>query len=161
MGNLLLTGRRVSGVVDWELGREAGLPFTDIYKFPTSYAFYLDRSAAATGGDVPGHPNRAVIARTWSRYGDWPNLVGFGYGYFSDGWFPERVRRFVLGHLSALGVPAAVNGVFFPLYLAQQAMALDVPAFRAGYRSLLCAFAHERSSTWMWGTDVHTPLGTR
>ncbi|MFL5737424.1 MAG: aminoglycoside phosphotransferase family protein [Actinomycetota bacterium] len=150
MGNLLLSGGAITGVVDWELGRTAGLPFADIYKFPTSYAFYLDRSGRSLRGEVPGHPERAAFEQRWRRYGTWPNLAGFAYGYFGRGWFPEQVRRFVLGHLAWLGLPAQLNGIFFPLFLAQQATSLDVPSFREGYRSVVRALVEERDSTWLW-----------
>jgi len=149
MGNLLVDGEEVRGVIDWERGQAAGLPFGDVYKFPTSYGFYLDR-AYPGGGRVPGHPDRQDHERRWRRYGDWANLPGFGYTWFGRGWFPELVRRHVDQALERLGVPPAANAVFFPLFLADQATALDDPAFRAGYRSLLLAFLTERSSTWLW-----------
>lgn len=149
MGNLLVSGSDVTGVIDWELGKSSGLPFADLYKFPTSYAFYLDRVNRSLRGDVRGHPERSAFERRWSRYGDWPNLVGFAYAYYGRGWFPEQVRRFVLGHLAWLGLPPAVNGVFFPLFIAQQASALDVPRFREGYRALLQALLEE-DGTWLW-----------
>lgn len=159
MGNLLMSGSDISGAIDWELGRSSGLPFADLYKFPTSYAFYLDRVNRSLRGDVRGHPERSAFERRWSRYGDWPNLAGFAYGYYGHGWFPEQVRRFVLGHLAWLGLPPAVNGVFFPLFLAQQATALDVPRFREGYRSLLRAMLEE-DETWLW-EDARAPSDAR
>ncbi len=60
------------------------------------------------------------------------------------------MRRHVAGLLERLAVPPAANAVFFPLFLAEQATALEDPAFRAGYRSLVLAFLTERSSTWLW-----------
>jgi hypothetical protein len=159
MGNLLMSGGDITGAIDWELGRSSGLPFADVYKFPTSYAFYLDRVNRSLRGDVRGHPERSEFERRWSRYGDWPNLAGFAYGYYGRGWFPEQVRRFVLGHLAWLGLPPAVNGVFFPLFLAQQATALDVPRFREGYRALLRAMLEE-DGTWLWG-DALAPSDAR
>jgi hypothetical protein len=149
MGNLLVAGGEVRGVVDWERGQASGLPFADIYKFPTSYGFYLDRAYPGAGGRVPGHPERRDHERRWRRFGDWSNLPGFGYTWFGRGWFPELVRRHVAGQLERLGVPQAANAVFFPLFLAEQATALDDPAFRAGYRCLLQAFLTERSQTWL------------
>jgi aminoglycoside phosphotransferase (APT) family kinase protein len=150
MGNLLVDGGEVRGVIDWERGRAEGLPFADVYKFPTSYGFYLDRAYPGGHGRVPGHPERHDHQQRWRRYGDWANLPGFGYTWFGRGWFPELVRRHVGQALDRLGVPPAANAVFFPLFLADQATALDDPAFRAGYRSLLLAFLTERSSTWLW-----------
>jgi len=35
MGNLLMGEAQIEGVVDWELARLNGLPFQDIFKFPT------------------------------------------------------------------------------------------------------------------------------
>ena len=160
MGNFLLSGERVTGVIDWECSQLRGLPFADIYKLPTSYGFYLDRPYPGAQGRVPGHPGRALAEVRWRGYGDWANLPGFGYTYFGEGWFPELVHRFVSDRLSALGLPAAVNAVFFPLFLAQQAMTLDVEDFRSGYRTLLTALWRERQSTWLldggW-SDEKTP----
>jgi aminoglycoside phosphotransferase (APT) family kinase protein len=150
VGNLLVDDRGISGVVDWELGGVSGLPFRDVYKFPTSYGFYLDRAYPADVRGIPGHPGREEFRERWRRFGDWPNLIGFGYSYFGRGWFPEQVRQFVLQHLEDLGVPPAVNAVFFPTFLAEQAVTLPDPAFRQGYRSLLRALWEERSSTWLW-----------
>lgn len=150
MGNILVQGGALGGVVDWERAESTGLPFFDIYKFPTSYGFYLDRASPGTGGRVPGHPGRDEFRVTWRRFGDWPNLIGFGYAYFGHGWFPRRVQSYVLGHLDRLGIPHEANAVFFPIFLADQATSLHDPDFRSGYRSLLGAFAEERDATWLW-----------
>lgn len=158
MGNLLMDGQRVSGVLDWELGLTSGLPLSDIYKFPTSYGFYLDRAHPGSQ-DLPGHPDRMSHVTRWLPFGRWPNLAGFGYTYFGRGWFPDLARRFILSHLAALGVPAAVNAVFFPVFLAEQAMTLDVPEFRQGYRSLLRALGSERETTWLWAEDGGARVG--
>jgi hypothetical protein len=40
------------------------------------------------------------------------------------------------------------------LFLAEQAMTLDDPIFRAGYRAALTAFWTERESTWLWNDDT-------
>ena len=50
MGNLLMGEAQIEGVVDWELARLNGLPFQDIFKFPTSYGFYLDRAYPGNEG---------------------------------------------------------------------------------------------------------------
>jgi aminoglycoside phosphotransferase (APT) family kinase protein len=150
MGNLLVRGNGLTGVIDWERAKAVGLPFLDVYKFPTSYGFYLDRAAPGGDGRVPGHPGRDVFRESWRRFGDWPNLVGFAYAYFGRGWFPERVRSYVDEHLDRLVVPHQANSVFFPLFIADQAVALSTPDFRAGYRSALRAFAAERAGTWLW-----------
>jgi len=81
-------------------------------------------------------------------------LTGFGHAYFGRGWFPEQVRRFILGQLTRLGIDPALNGIFFPAFLAEQAMAARDPISRTGYRSLLHAFAAERESTWLWREEV-------
>jgi hypothetical protein len=156
MGNLLLEGGRVTGVIDWEVAGVARTPFRDLYKFPTSYAFYMDRAWPGRGGAVPGHPGREDAGGRWRRFGDWPNLLGFGHAFFGEGWFPELVRRWVDRQLGELGLPAEVNAAFFPLFLAEQATALDVPEFRDGYRSLLHALAAERSQTWLWAAGSPT-----
>ena len=157
MGNLLRQAGRVSGVVDWELSRRAGLPFRDVYKLPLSYGFYLDRAHGA--GDVPGHPGYEASASRWRRHGTWRNLAGFGYAFFGEGWFPELVRRWILERLSDLGLPPSVNPVFFPVFLAEQAMTLPDPVFRDGYRSILVALSKERSSSWLWDDAVQ--VGSR
>jgi aminoglycoside phosphotransferase (APT) family kinase protein len=150
MGNLLVDDGVVRGVIDWELARPSGVCLADVYKFPTSYGFYLDRATARSDRTVPGHPGRSAHLTRWSRFGDWRNLPGFGYTYFADGWFSNLARQSILDHLATLGIPPAVNGVFFPTFLAEQATILDDPEFRQGYRSLLLAFAAERSTTWLW-----------
>ncbi|HYU56820.1 MAG TPA: aminoglycoside phosphotransferase family protein [Actinomycetota bacterium] len=157
-GNLLVNGPRVTGVIDWELGKPTGLPFSDLYKFPTSYGFYLDRAYPAGTTRIPGHAGREAARHRWSGFGEWPNLVGFGYAYFGQGWFPDLVRRYVLDHFEHLGVPAAANAVFFPLFLAEQATALPDPAFRNGYRALLAGFTAERSGGWLWEPDPAGPI---
>jgi hypothetical protein len=154
MGNILVERGAVAGIVDWERALVAAPPFADAYKFATSYGFYLDRGYPGHGGRVPGHPERDVIAANWSRFGSWPNLVGFGYAYFGTGWFPSLVRRFVLGNLDRLGVPHEVNAVFFPAFLAAEATALRDEGFRQGYRSLLAAIAEEQGSSWLWTAEA-------
>jgi len=119
----------------------------DVYKFPTSYAVYMDR--AYPGGVVPGHPGRERWRERWRRFGEWPNLAGFGYAYWGEGWFPELVRGFILGHLDALGIPEEANAVFFPLFLAEQALLPGHPRTRAGHRALLHAYAEEPTATWL------------
>jgi hypothetical protein len=158
MGNVLMEGGRVRGVLDWERARFAQVPCSDIYKFPTSYGFYLDRASSRFDSEVPGHSERKDHVDRWSRYGSWRNLVGFGYTYFGHGWFPQLVRRYIADQLNSLGIPLAANGLFFPMFLAEQAMALDVSDFRKGYRSLLLAFAAERESTWLWTDGDLAPL---
>jgi hypothetical protein len=153
MGNLLIDRGVVSGVVDWERARISWPPLEDVYKFPTSYGFYMDRAFGRKKG-IPGHRPSEDALGHWRRFGSWRNLAGFRYAYFGHGSFPELVRDFVLTHLARLGVPPAANAVFFPVFLAEQAMALPDPEFRSGYRSLLHAFYQERDATWLWHEEV-------
>jgi hypothetical protein len=156
MGNIMVEHGVVTGVVDWELAKPSGLPFSDIYKFPTSYGLYLDRARPGVNR-VRGHPGRRVVGERWRGFGDWPNLVGFGYTYFGQGWFPDLVSRFIRARLDKLGLPFEVNSVFFPLFVAEQATVLDDPLFRDGYRSALLAFWTERRSTWLWSEKPRIP----
>jgi aminoglycoside phosphotransferase (APT) family kinase protein len=147
MGNLLVDASCLRGVIDWERGRASGPCPLDVYKFPTSYAVYMDR--AYPGGIVPGHEGRERWRERWRRFGDWPNLAGFGYAYWGEGWFPELVRGFVGGHLDALGMPAEANAVFFPLFLAEQALLPGHPRTRAAHRAMVQALAEEPEPTWL------------
>jgi hypothetical protein len=149
MGNLLVSGGEVQSVVDWELARVTGLPFSDVFKFTTSYGLYLDRAYPGGNGSVPGHPGWTSAREKWRAYGDWANLTGFGYSYFGRGWFPTLVRRYIEQHLAVLGIPPQLNSVFFPLFLAEQAMTLDDPVFRDGYRSALIGLSNEMEGTWL------------
>ncbi len=147
MGNLLVDASGLRGVIDWERGRGSGPCLLDVYKFPTSYAVNMDRGYP--GGTVPGHEGRQRWRERWRRFGEWPHLAGFGDAYYGEGWFPERVRGFVLDHLKALGAPAEANAVFFPLFLAEQALLPGHPRTRAANRALLHAFAEEPTTTWL------------
>jgi hypothetical protein len=154
IGNVMVVDGHVRGLIDWERAELARPPFRDIYKFPTSYGMYLDRAAPGPDEGAAGHPGRARIAAAWSRYGKWRNLAGLGYAYFGSGWFPDLVRRYVLGHFNRLGIPHAANGVFFPVFLAEEAMSIPDPAFRAGYRSALRALADRDDPGWVLRREV-------
>jgi hypothetical protein len=147
MGNLLVDGSGLRGVIDWERGRPSGPALLDVYKFPTSYALYMDRGYP--GGVVPGHDGLQRWRERWRGFGEWQHLAGFGYGYFGEGWFPELVRGFVADHLGVLGVPPEANGVFFPLFVAEQALLPGHPRTRAANRALLHALAQEPTATWL------------
>jgi hypothetical protein len=147
MGNLLVDPSGLRGVIDWERGSGSGPGLMDVYKFPTSYALYMDRGYP--GGLVPGHDGRERWRERWRRFGEWQHLAGFGYAYYGEGWFPELVRGFILQHLAALGVPAEANAVFFPLFLADQALLPGHPRTRAANRALLHALAEEPTDTWL------------
>jgi len=152
MGNLLIDDGRLSGVIDWELARrcDGAGPAADIFKLPTSYAMYLDRPWPWAGGRVPGHPGREDTAGRWRRWGSWPNLVGFGHVWFGDGWLARLVEDWVRKRWAALGVSAPVAGTLFPLFIMEQALTLADPASRAGWCSVLRAFAAERDACWVW-----------
>jgi hypothetical protein len=149
IGNVLVNRGRVSGVVDWELGRRVGLPFSDLFKFAASYGSYLDRAVVPRHGALPGHPGWAKARERWGAFADWANAMGFLYAYFGRGWFPDLVRAFLLGHFGRLGVPAAASALFLPTFLAEQAMVLENPVYRQGYRSLLSTLWNEGDTRWI------------
>lgn len=142
-GNIMVTGDRVSGVVDWELGRRAGLPFSDLFKFAASYGSYLDRAAPLSRGAVPGHPGWAQAHTRWGGTPGWTNRTGILYTFQGAGWFPELVRRYLDEHLRRLGVPPPAARLFLLVFLAEQVLALDDPAYRNGYRALFQLFGQQ------------------
>jgi hypothetical protein len=135
--NILLDAGRVSGVVDWELGRGAGLPFSDVFKFAASYGSYLDRASPPVRGSPAGHPGWSQVRDRWGMVPGWTNGTGILYAFFGPGWFPELVRSFLGAHLRRLGVPPATVQLFLPVFLAEQVLALEQPVYRNGYRTLL------------------------
>lgn len=90
--NVLLTGGRVSGVVDWEAGVVFGEPVRDLVRFALMYALFLDRRTRP-GRRVAGHPGL--------RAGDWG--AGVAYALDGTGWFPDLFRRFLRDGLARLG----------------------------------------------------------
>lgn len=136
LGNILVSGSAVTGVVDWELGQDVGLPFTDLFKFTTSYASYLDRALPPADGGLAGHPGWSAARDTWAGPGAWPNLVGFLYAFNGSGWFPRIVHDYLADGYDRLGVPDRVQDLFLPLFVAQQATTLTDPVYRNGYRDL-------------------------
>jgi hypothetical protein len=91
-GNMLTTGGRITGVVDWELGLASGEPVRDLVRFPLMYALYLDRHTFP-GGSVAGH--RGLRRSMWG--------AGIAHAIDGDGWFPDLVRGFIQGGLHRLG----------------------------------------------------------
>jgi aminoglycoside phosphotransferase (APT) family kinase protein len=91
-GNVLLTGARASGVVDWEAGAAHGEPVRDLARFALMYALFLDRRTRP-GHRVPGHP--ALRAVEWG--------AGVSYALDGAGWFPDIFRRFLQDGLARLG----------------------------------------------------------
>jgi hypothetical protein len=117
-GNLLNTGERISGVVDWEAGALAGEPVRDLVRFALMYALYLDRRTRE-GRHVRGH--RQLRADRWG--------AGVEYALDLEGWFPDLFRRFLRHGLSRLGAApegwrdAALAGI------AEVAALTDDPEF--------------------------------
>lgn len=139
IGNVLVGRTAVSGVVDWELGRPGGSPFTDVLKFLASYGSFLDRSVPPRGATLPGHPGWAAARAQWGGPGVWPNRVGFMHAFFGRGWFPDLVREHLDRHVARIGLPRDVLALALPLFVAEQATVLADPAYQRGYRSVLHA----------------------
>jgi Phosphotransferase enzyme family len=93
-GNILIEGRAVSGIVDWELGAIRGDPLRDLVRFAITYALYLDRHTRR-GRAVTGHPGL--------RAGAWG--AGIRYAIESRGWFGELFRDFIQNGTARLGAP--------------------------------------------------------
>jgi aminoglycoside phosphotransferase (APT) family kinase protein len=92
VGNVVLAGERVAGVVDWEAAVASGEPVRDLVRFALMYALFLDRRTR-TGRRVAGH---RVL-----RAGDWG--AGVAYALDGTGWFPELFQRFLRDGLARLG----------------------------------------------------------
>jgi aminoglycoside phosphotransferase (APT) family kinase protein len=95
-GNLLLTGGRVSGVVDWERAQVSGPPTRDLARFVLSYSLYLDRHTRP-GRRVAGHPGL--------RAGQWG--AGVEYVMNGTGWYPRLAAQFMTESLGAIGLPGS------------------------------------------------------
>ena len=147
MGNLLTERGMVLGVLDWEFGAARGLPFRDVYKFPTSYGSYLDRVWAGRPS-VPGHPERAEIVRRFGLADGWANAAGMAYTWFGRSWFPSLVARYVERVSAPLGISHEVHALAFPLFVAEQALALDDDEFRIGYRSVFRSVRAHAADAW-------------
>jgi aminoglycoside phosphotransferase (APT) family kinase protein len=91
-GNILLSGGRVSGVVDWEAATVAGEPVRDLVRFANMYALYLDRRT---------RPGRQVRGHRGLRAGQWG--AALEYAICGTGWFPELYRRFLQDGLARVG----------------------------------------------------------
>ncbi len=92
LGNVLASGERASGVVDWEGGELVGEPLRDLARFAHMYALFLDRRTRP-GRRVRGHPGL--------RAGEWG--AGVAYALDGAGWFPEAFRSFLRDGLTRLG----------------------------------------------------------
>jgi Phosphotransferase enzyme family len=93
-GNVLVAGRRVSGIVDWELGALEGNPLRDLVRFAITYALYLDRHT---------RPGKVVTGHDGLRAGVWG--AGIRYALSSEGWFCDLFRAFIRNGLVRLGIP--------------------------------------------------------
>jgi Phosphotransferase enzyme family len=96
VGNVLVSGGRASGIVDWEAGELAGEPLRDLARFAHMYALFLDRRT---------RPGRTVAGHRGFRAGDWG--AGVAYAVEGTGWFPELFRRFLRDGLARLGASPA------------------------------------------------------
>lgn len=103
-GNLLVDGRRIAGVVDWEDGAAVGNPLRDVARFALSYCLYLDRHTRH-GHVVAGHPG---LRRTGLA-------PGLRYGLLGRGWLPDLTRSFLADGLERLGLP---RGMWYDAALA-------------------------------------------
>ncbi|MEV0732785.1 hypothetical protein [Polymorphospora sp. NPDC050346] len=93
-GNLLLTGGRVTGVVEWKAAELSGEPLRDVARFAVSYALCLDRHVRP-GRRVPGHPG--LVADRWG--------AGLAYAFAGGGWFADLVRDYLGDALHRLRLP--------------------------------------------------------
>lgn len=117
-GNLLIGAGRVSGAIDWEAARPAGLPTRDLARFMITYSLYLDRHTRH-GRRVPGHPG--LRADRWG--------AGLDYAISGTGWYPDLARRFVADGLARLGVPPACARDVLLAEIARIAAEADHPDF--------------------------------
>lgn len=135
MGNVLVAGGRVTGVVDLELSAERGLPMRDVLKLALSYALYLD-----------------TAGRCRPRRGAWTHLVGFEEVFLGSGSLARTVEAFVRGRMHRLGLAPSSLRALLPLVLAQQAaLQRHDPVAHDGYAQLLGALARDRHRAWAWG----------
>jgi aminoglycoside phosphotransferase (APT) family kinase protein len=118
MGNVLLTGDAVTGVVDWEAGALRGEPLRDLVRFALMYALYLDRRTRP-GRRVPGHPSLRA-----GQFGS-----GVEYALNGVGWFPELFREFLGRGLERLGASPAAWRDALLAGVAEVAALTDDPAF--------------------------------
>jgi aminoglycoside phosphotransferase (APT) family kinase protein len=126
LGNLLMDGNRVVGVVDWESGALAGEPLRDVARFAVSYALYLDRHARP-GHRVAGH--RRLRADRWG--------AGLAYAVTGVGWFPDVVRGYLVEALERLGVSPQLWREVLLAGIADVAATTDHPEFARDHLDLL------------------------
>jgi aminoglycoside phosphotransferase (APT) family kinase protein len=127
MGNLLLSGDTVVGVVDWEAGTLSGEPLRDVARFAVSYSLYLDRHTRS-GGRVAGH--RGLRADSWG--------AGLRHAVDGQGWYPDLVRRYLPDALSRLGVSPGLWREVLLAGIAEVAATADHPEFARQHLRVLC-----------------------
>jgi len=124
-GNILRSGPRVTGVVDWEHVRFGAAPLWDRVRFALAYTLYLDRHTAP-GARVHGHGDL--------RAGAWGDPVR--HLLAGGGWYAERVGEFIT---SALG-PAPSTTTWrdaLLVGLGDVAASSDQPEFARAHLRLL------------------------
>ena len=131
-GNLLVTGDRITGVVDWASGELSGEPLRDVARFVLSYSLYLDRHTRP-GRKVAGHPG--LRADGWG--------AGVRHAFTGQGWFGDLVRGFVATALTRLGAPSRLWRDALLAGLAEVAATADHPDFAARHRDLLVRLIDE------------------
>jgi Phosphotransferase enzyme family len=155
LGNVLVDGSGVTGVVDWELGTMSGEPVRDLVRFAHMYALYLDRHTRG-GRRVAGH--RGLRTDVWG--------AGVQYAIEGSGWFPALYQQFLGEGLVRLGVPperwrdVAVAGI------AEVAATTDDPNFARRhlelFRRLTASLPGTHSGETTPGlTDVGPPTRSR
>ncbi|AWT46610.1 hypothetical protein DMT42_32830 [Streptomyces actuosus] len=117
-GNVLVSGGRVTGVIDWERARRAGGPLADPARFVVAYSEYLDRRTRP-GHRVPGHPG--LVAG--------PPGTALAYALHGTGWYPHLVGAFLTAALRRLGLPAACGRDAVLAELAAVAAEAEDPGF--------------------------------
>jgi hypothetical protein len=127
VGNLLVGGGGdVVGVVDWEMGTDAGCPLRDLARFVLSYSLYLDRHTRP-GRHVHGHRHLVRAGRT----------PGLRYALTAAGWYPELVRAFLGDGLERLGVPRSLWYDVALVGIAEVAVNANEDAFSLDHLRLL------------------------
>jgi aminoglycoside phosphotransferase (APT) family kinase protein len=133
-GNVLLSERRLSGVVDWEAATTSGEPVSDLARFALSYALYLDRRTRR-GRPVAGHPG--LRADRWGAAGE--------VARDGRGWFPELFRGFLEDGLRRLDAPGALWRDVALAGIAELAARSDDDTFARRHLDLFRRLAARRS----------------
>jgi hypothetical protein len=124
-GNILRSGRRVTGVVDWEHTRFGSAPLWDRVRFALAYTLYLDRHTRV-GAPVHGHAGL--------RAGAWGEPVR--HLLRGEGWYADRVAAFVTSG-PGRELPTATWRDALLVGLGQAAATSDEPDFARAHALLL------------------------